>query len=57
MLVGVGCDSTVLRVGTSIVLNIRATDQRAGSANEGQSVRVRLSAPVYEGMRNCARVG
>ena len=58
MLVGVGCDSTVMRgVGTSTVLNIGATDIRAGSANEGRYVRVRVSAPVYEGMHSWARYG
>ena len=61
MLVGVGCGSTVMRgvggVGTSTVLNIGATDIRAGSANEGRYVRVRVSAPVYEGMHRWARYG
>ena len=58
MLVGVGCDSTVMRgVGTNTVLNIGATDIRAGSANEGRYVRVRVSAPVYEVMHRWARYG
>ena len=44
-------------VGTSTVLNIGATDIRAASANEGRYVRVRVSAPVYEGMHSWARYG
>jgi hypothetical protein len=56
MPVGVGCESTVLRgAGTSTVLHIGATDIRAASANEGRYVRVRVSAPVYEGMHSWAR--
>ena len=55
MLVGVGCGSTVLRgVGTNTVLNFGATDIRA---NEGRYVRVRVSAPVYEGMHSWAGYG
>ena len=58
MLVGVGCGSTVLRgVGTNTVLNFGATDIRATSANEGRYVRVRVSAPVYEGMHSWDRYG
>ena len=59
MLVGVGCGSTVMRgVGTrTAVLNIGATDIRAGSANEGRYVRVRVSAPIYEGMHSWDRYG
>ena len=58
MLVGVGCESTVLRgAGTSTVLHIGATYIRAASANEGRYVRVRVSAPVYEGMHSWDRYG
>ena len=41
--------------GPSTVLHIGATDIRAGSANEGRYVRVRVSAPVYEGMHSWDR--